>query len=137
LRREGREDDAHKLVRLARTQLASQKGVAPQSAAIGWAITHALDGERDAAIESLSYAHRNRWWTGSLILDHPYNLVAFDSLRSDRRFIALVKDYDRWIARERNEAARESREAGLPPPPNTPPPPYAIPTNVPVTNFKA
>lgn len=122
LRRQGRMTDAARLVRAVEKQTVTQKGVAPARAAIGWAITHALAGRREAAIRAMRYAHENIWWTASLILDHPYNLVAFESLRSDPHFIALVRDYDRWVERERKELVRQARESGLTPPAPTAPP---------------
>ena len=124
LRRVGRDLEAQRLVRLGEKRSAEQKGVSPQRAAIGWAITHALAGRTDAAIRSLGYAHENYWWTGSLILDHPYNLVAFEALRSDPRFVNLVRDYNRWVAVERREAIAQAKAARLPPPPTSPPPPF-------------
>lgn len=126
LRMARRNADADRLVRAGAAILAKERGIVPQQRAFHRAWLAAFEGRNDEAIRNLQVAHRNRWWTISAIYDHPYNNTAFRGLRRDPRFVALVRDYDRMIERERREATAEMKAAGLPPPPSTPPPPAMV-----------
>jgi hypothetical protein len=118
LRSRGREAEAKQLVR----RHLAMKQTAPRHRALRDAIQHALAGRKEAALASLEIAHRHRWWASPPMLDHPYNRMIFDTLRREPKFRALVRDYDAWVERERAEAARELKAAGLEPFRSTPPP---------------
>lgn len=122
LRAAGRSEEASAILKSFGTEVAQMQGLGPRRHALYWAMHRALQGRRDEAIRQLRSAKDGSWWAVSEVIDHPYNLAAFRPLRGDRRFQAMVNDYDQWVAKERREATVQAKAAGLPPPPSSPPP---------------
>lgn len=122
LRQAGRSAEASQMRQQLGKTVREMQGLGPKRHAFYWAVQRALEGRTDEAIAHLQQAHVGAWWAVSVLLDHPYNLAAFKPLHGDRRFRALVADYDRWVTRERRQAALHAREKRLPDPPKSPPP---------------
>lgn len=123
LKEHGRHREADFLIAQGRKTFGNLKGEEALRTAHKVAVLQAQSGDIEGAIRNLRIAHGRNWWGVSDILDHPYALYVYKPLRKDRRFQQLVRDYDRWVDKERREARTRSAALKLPPPPDSPPPP--------------
>ena len=126
LKQAGRRAEATYVLQRCQQLQNRQKGASRKRTSYDRALIHALAGENSEAIRELRNAVGTQAWLSSNIVDHPLNHLAFDGIRRTPEFKAIVRDFDAWIAQERQQAIKEMTAVGLRAPPRTLPVPARL-----------